>query len=401
MVNEKLLMDSVRATDKMPDVRINGIRQSGAVLLEYIGGSLAYGTNIPTSDSDVRGIFLLPKSEYLGTRTPVPQVSDDRKIEGKKKNDDIFYTFRRFFELLKGSNPNILESLYLPKDCVVSSSPEIEMVIQNRSLFISKACLWSHCGYAFEQVKRAKGKNKKVHNPQPQERPKKADFCRVIACIPGAEPWTHPDVGPRFPFRPIPLKDMPWVDLAHYHISSVEHLGNAYRMYYYGEDAKGVFRGDDMLCCESIPKEDEHPRFSGILIYNEVEYEKAVKDWNSYWDWMKNRNEARWIDQEGGKLTFDQKNMMHCVRLLMSGKNILENGEPIIRFSGEQQKYLMAIRNGDISDYEVIMADVEQMLNGINEKAKTSSLPDDVDYDKIEALYHEVSETAWKKFFSE
>lgn len=402
MADAKMLMDAVKATDLDPNVRIAAIRASGAVLFEVVGGSHSYGTALPTSDRDIRAIFSLPRSEYLKTTKFVDQVSDDRKLEGKKaKNDDIFYTLKRIFELLKGANPNIIELLWEPKDCVVSSSPEFELIQANRSLFISKACLGSHFGYAKDQIAKARGKNKKVNNPQPKERPSKDDFCRIIPCIPSAQPWTHPDMPtPRMPFRPIPVKDMPWISLKDYHVAAVEHMRNAYRLYcYYGDPAcKGVFRGDGMLVCESIPMDDEHARFSGILLYDQSEYDRALKDWNSYHEWIDNRNVHRWIDQENGLLDYDAKNMMHCIRLLMSGLNIVKNGEPIVRFSGTTLDYLMAIRRGELK-YDDLIKEVEQRVVEMEECAKTSSIPYAVDEEKIETLYSEVSEMAWKRLF--
>ena len=235
-------------------------------------------------------------------------------------------------------------------------------------------------------------------------RPRKLDFCRIIPCVPGAKPWTHPDVkSSRFPFRPIPLSEMPWVDLKDYHVAAVEHMASAYRLYcYYGDPAcKGVFRGDDMLVCESIPVEDEHARFSGILLYDEHEYERAVRDWKSYWDWIENRNPNRWLDQERGNLTFDQKNMTHCVRLLWSGLNIVRNGEPIVRFDGEQLGYLMALRTGRITDYEAVMAKVEGLVAEMDEAAKTSPIPESIDEAAVEGLHAEVSRMAWDRLFGE
>ena len=402
MADAKKLMEAVKATNLSPDVRIAAVRESGAILMEYVGGSTAYGTRLPSSDFDCRGFFCLPRSQYLGTSSPVSQISDDREIEGKKENDAAFFSFRRSFELLKKSGPNILESLWVPPDCLVSSSPEFEKVIANRHLFISKDCVSSHCGYAMHQKDRAKGKNKKVNNPQKKTPPVKEDFCRIIPCIPSANPWTHPDMpSPRMPFRPILIKDMPWIDLKDYHVAAVEHMQNAYRLYcYYGDPAcKGVFRGDGMLVCESIPMDDEHPRFSGVLLYDKSEYERALKDWKSYWDWMKNRNSQRWLDQEGGKLQFDSKSMAHCMRLLMSAINIVKNGEPLVRLSGKNLEEVMAIRTGQRTDYDGIMADVENKLDELRAAEQTSSIPDTVDEEKIEELYSEVSEMAWDRLF--
>ena len=129
------------------------------------------------------------------------------------------------------------------------------------------------------------------------------------------------------------------------------------------------------------------------------EHRTQVKEWKSYWDWIQNRNPSRWIDQEGGKLTHDQKNMTHCVRLLMSGLNIIKHGNPIVRFEGEQLKRLMDIRTGKVTDYDEIMAEVENRVAEMEEASKTSAIPEKVDNEKIEALYSEVSQMAYNRLF--
>lgn len=400
MVNSTMLIDAIQSTELYPDERLNLVRQSGSVLLEYLGGSWSYGTAIEgVSDRDLRGVFSLPINSYLSTETPCNEVSDQRTTVDKKKNDNIFYTLKRYFELLKGSNPNILESLFLPEDCLITCSPEIQHVIDNRQLFISNACLGSHFGYANQQIKKSRGSNKKVNNPCPKELPKKSDFCWIVSFIPAKTLWTHPDVPKaKYPFRPVKLRDMPWVDLKDYHVSAVEHMQNVYRLYYYGENSKGVFRGDDMLVCEHIPVEDEFPRFSGVMMYDESEFERALRDWNSYHDWIKNRNENRWIDQENGLIDYDRKNMMHCVRLLLSGINIIKHGEPIVRFEGEARQHLMDIRTGFIK-YEAIMDEVTKLMRNMEDSLKTTTIQKSIDLKLVENLYQEVSQSAWKRLF--
>jgi len=276
----------------------------------------------------------------------------------------------------------------------------MDLILGNRNAFISKAALETHSGYAYNQIKKAKGSNKKVHNPQPEQRPVKEDYCRVIllddlqgyidynkAICPINEDngWTYRGT---YPFRPYPLKGI-GIDLSEYHVASLEHAPNVYRLYHYGDKAKGVFRGDDMLVTESIPKEDEWSKIVGLFLYDKNEYDKALKAWHSYWDWMKFRNSARWVDQEKGNLDYDQKNMMHCVRLLMSGENILANGEPLVRVDGERKKYLMRIRNGELT-YKEIMDDVEDRMSKLKSLKSTSTIPESVDQDWIEEIYKEV-----------
>src|SRR5262249_3482443 len=157
--------------------------------------------------------------------------------------------------LLAQANPNVLDLLFIPDDCIRKGSTEMERLVANRNLFISKQCADTHAGYAMSQIKRAKGQNKWINNPQPEAAPSKEDFCYVIPKKPGTN-------GP--PARPIPLRTIGWA-LTEYHAARLEHSRDTYRLYRYGECSRGVFRGD-VLVCESIPEEDELTHFAGLLL---------------------------------------------------------------------------------------------------------------------------------------
>ena len=45
---------------------IDDLKGKGLVILECISGSRAYGLETPTSDTDIKGVFLLPKEDYYG-----------------------------------------------------------------------------------------------------------------------------------------------------------------------------------------------------------------------------------------------------------------------------------------------------------------------------------------------
>ena len=371
------------------------LEKSGLIFYKTMVGSQAYGTKISSSDVDVKGFYWVMPEDYLGLNPPIQpsqcQISDER-------NNNTFYSLYRAFELLKVANPNFIELLWMPKDCILySDSIIMPDLLAERKLFISKQAYYSHAEYARTQIKKARGKNKMVHNPAPKERPTKEDFCRVILLknlrgfqdfsktfYPRNEEngWTYKGL---YPFRPVPLKEL-CINLPFYHASSLEHVPNVYRLYYYGENAKGVFRGDDMLCNESIPKEDEWSKITGLLIYDKNEYNKAVKDWQSYWTWKNERNESRWIDQEKGALNYDQKNLCHCMRLMMESKNILTLGEPIVRFEGEDLEFLMKIRRGEFA-YEELMERVDKLDAELKILFDKSDLPEESDGVKLDKLY--------------
>ena len=361
------------------------LKKSDRIIFECIAGSHAYATLNPNSDIDVRGIYINPSFDYLGLDEPANQIGDE-------KHDITYYSLKRIFELLKKANPNIIELLWMPEDCVKIQTPVMTELIKNRHLFISKKAYHTHSGYAYAQLKKCMGSNKKVHNPQPKEQPKKEDFCWVIKEENMGGDWIGEGEDYIFPFRPQSLKSIPDMNLNNFKVAALEHAINMYRLY---EDQsnkpKGVFRGNDMLVCESISFEEEFEIFAGLLIYNKEAYEKAIKDHKSYWDWMKNRNESRWVDQEKGKLNYDQKNVMHTLRLLISSENILINGEPIVRFKGDNLKYLMKIRAGDL-EYEDLMKDVEARMERLKDLYdNTDNIPNSVNIKTINKLYRELS----------
>lgn len=380
----------------MDKMTVEQLRESGRIIYDVIAGSWAYGTQTPSSDQDLRGFYITPKDDYISLFEVQEQVNDE-------KNDIVYYDLKRAFDLLKTANPNMAELLWIPEDCVKYKHPIMDILLENKKLFISKKAYFTHASYSLAQIKKARGANKKVHNPMQKEMPRKEDFCWFISGVnetfdrDNCDYWffnnirklvrllTNQNDPKDFPFRPKPLKNTN-IDLSEYHVTSLEHTPNVFRLYHYGKEAKGVFRGDQYLACESIPKEDEISRFKGILIYNHPEFERAVKDWHSYWDFMKNRNPERWIDQEKGLLSYDQKNMMHCVRLLMSSENILVNGEPLVRIDGENRDHLMKIRRGEFK-YEEIMKDVEEREVRLKKLFDISTIPEDVDMDKLNKLY--------------
>jgi len=422
---------------------IDNIDESPYCLFHGVRGSRAYGTDIETSDTDTHGLYYLPVSEHMGLRDIDNQIQDE-------KGDNVFYELRRYFRLAMSANPNLIEILYAPKDCILKSSPVYDFLVANREKFISKRCYHSFSNYALAQIKKAKGKNKKVHGKDEFFREESTDKLRelffsnkvsrdwietrfysgIFGFITKGEEYSNdlkgfkkeydkyidddlaflqppkrtdhsyvfPVVSPKIrgydemPSRPIPLADFKrhYVDIETCHVSSVEHIPNLYRLYRYTEgDVKGVFKGDKVVC-QSIPKDDEWMKYTGNLFVNEIAFQKSSKDYKSYWDWMANRNDSRWIDQESDDdLDFDRKNMQHTIRLLYSGINILEHGEPIVRFTGDQLKFLREIRDGK-HGYKGLMAladELESLAKNLYEK---SNLPDEVDQQVMDDLFEEM-----------
>ena len=345
-------------------ISLEHLRLGGApaLLFECTAGSRAYGTTTAVSDEDIRGVFALPAAAFLNLERPPDQVADER-------GNTVFYSLRRVVELLSQANPNILELLFMPHDCVRRTSAEMQSLIEHRQMFISRQCADTHAGYAMSQIKKARGQNKWINNPKPEAAPTKEEFCHIVPWDPGRSQ----DVPP---VRPVPLNVIGW-PLSEFHAARLEHARDTYRLYRYGREARGVFRGS-VLACESIPKDDESSRFAGLLLFNEQGWKQALIDHQNYWAWRRDRNPARWEQQERGELDFDAKNMMHTVRLLLSGRSILESGSPIVRFSGEPLRLLMSIRAGEMP-FDQIMSMAEGLIADCERLKVSSRLPETCD----------------------
>lgn len=345
-----------------------------ALLFECIAGSHAYGTAVAESDQDLRGIYAMPASAYLGLEPPAAQVADAR-------NDIVYYSLRRVIELLSAANPNVLELLFMPPDTMRLTTPEMEALLAQRDLFVAKPCVQSHIGYALTQIRKARGQNKWVNQPRPEAPPAKEDYCHII-------PRECMDTPNAPPCRPTSLRTLGW-NLAEFHAASLEHARDGYRLYRIGHGARGVFR-DGMLACESIPLNEETNRFAGLLFYNEQAWRQAMADHQNYWTWRRERNEARWRQQESGELDYDAKNMMHTVRLLLSGESIVQNGQPIVRFEGAQRALLLDIRAGRYT-YDELIDMAQEIAGRCENKTAESNLPDAINTAAAERLLRELT----------
>lgn len=111
-----------------------------------LGGSYAYGTNIETSDVDVRGCCLNTKAELLGMSN-FEQFIDNR-------TDTTIYGFNKLIKLLTNCNPNTIELLGCKKEHYFLLTPIAQDLINNRKMFLSQKAVNSFSGYAMQQLRR-------------------------------------------------------------------------------------------------------------------------------------------------------------------------------------------------------------------------------------------------------
>ena len=337
---------------------IQNLKSQNLILFEVISGSKSFGLNTPTSDTDIKGVYYLPKEKFYGLEY-IPQVAN-------ATNDEVYYEIGRFVELLLKNNPNILELLATPDDCILYKHPLMEQ-LQLKD-FLSKLCKDSFAGYAITQIKKARGLKKKIVNPMAKEKKSLLDFCYVLQ--------GYDTVG-----LPLFLAEKQWSQEQ----CGLINLPNSKGMFALFYDAtnrlkyKGIIQKENSneVSLSSIPKGEKH---IGYLSVNQDGYSKYCKEYTEYWDWIEKRNEERYnTNQQHGK-NYDSKNMMHTIRLLQTAEQILSTGTLNIRVSNREE--LLAIKAGAM-EYDALLEMADGLIASVEKHYITSTLPERPDEESI------------------
>ncbi|MCH2046030.1 MAG: nucleotidyltransferase domain-containing protein [Saprospiraceae bacterium] len=340
---------------------IQELKDQNLIIFETISGSHAYGLSLPTSDVDIRGVFVLPKADFYGLNY-IPQVSDET-------NDTVYYELGRFIDLLSKNNPNILEMLNAPKDCIKIKHPYFDQLKPED--FLSKLCKDTFAGYAMTQVRKARGLNKKIMNPMHKTKKSVLDFCYVIK-----------NQGS------IPLRQ--WLKeenklQENCGLVNIPHMHDVYGLYYDPNqeyEFKGIMRAKtvDTILLSSIPK---GLTFDAIMSFNKDGYKKYCKDYKAYWEWVEERNEARYENTIQHGKNYDAKNMMHTFRLLDMAEEILHEGKIVVR--RPNREYLLKIRSGAFL-YDELIKEAQAKIECIEALYAECPLPDRPNLERINQL---------------
>ena len=346
------------------------------LIWQVITGSKAYGLDTPTSDTDTRGLFIAPKEVVLDPFQNVEQAMD-------KLNDVQIYELRKFMFLLSDANPNIIEVLFIQDPFIQFKHPIMDALLGARDMFLTKKVRHTFSGYAFAQLKRIKGHNKWITNPQPVDPPNPGDYVRLI----GANGWEVKD-----------RESLDWLFK-----TSVATKVNEYT-YKLWRDVSGKMKQGFLttktqqnpsyidIDAERLRKADPPLVFVGVAQFALDNFRADHRQWKQYWEWKNNRNESRAVLEEAHG--YDTKHAMHLVRLLRMGTEILKGeGVKVHRVSDGDE--LRAIRAGAWT-YEKVLEYADQMDSEMESLYNTSTLPYAVDKKAVSKLYIDMCEQFWR-----
>lgn len=150
---------------------------------EVAMGSLAYGCNEDASDIDVYG-FGIPPLDVIFPHLAGYIPGFDTKVntfeqyqqhhikdkEARKDYDLTIYSIVKYFKLVMDNNPNMIDSLFVPVDCILHCTGVGNMVREQRKLFLHKGSYHKFKGYAYSQLHKIEIKN-------PKEGTRRAELC--------------------------------------------------------------------------------------------------------------------------------------------------------------------------------------------------------------------------------
>lgn len=340
-------------------MNIEKLKKSGHIIFECISGSRAYGLDTPSSDTDIRGVFILPKDSFYSLDY-IGQINNET-------NDIVYYELRKFMELCSKNNPNILELLNVPEECILYKDPLFDEI--KMDYFLSKQCEKSFANYAFAQIKKARGLEKKIMNPMEEKRKSVLDFCFVYKSG-----------------RSIPLNDFlekHAINQENCGVANIGHLKDCHNLYH-SQDIpyKGVMSSENAndISLSSIPKGE---KAIGMLFFNKDGYSTYCKKYKEYWIWVEERNEERYKTTVSHGKNYDSKNMMHTFRLLHMAREIAVEGT--INVKRSDRKFLLDIKKGNY-EYDELLDWAEGVKQKLEHLYVTSSLPDRPNIDRINDL---------------
>jgi len=139
--------------------------------IEVMSGSESYGVSSNESDVDIVGVSIPEKNvvfphlsgEIQGFGRQIKRFDQYQqyKIMDKEKNkeyDFTIYSIIKYFQLCMDNNPNMIDSLFVPRRCILYTTRIGEMIRESRKIFLHKGSFHKLKGYAYSQLNKMNNK---------------------------------------------------------------------------------------------------------------------------------------------------------------------------------------------------------------------------------------------------
>ena len=327
------------------------------ILLLTLGGSRAYGTNLPTSDVDIRGIAATPMSALFGLEKDFEQVVETN-------TDTVIYSMQKMLQLLISCNPNTIEILGCKPEHYLYLSAEGQMILNHANDFLSVRAIDTFGGYADAQYNRLEhGLLGNGENDDKKLQMLKDSLSRAMES-----------------FRAMHNDEHIFLDIKQ--VSTEEF----YCIYPYRELLDDVSNDHLLLSGEftDVPITDFKAMISQV--------HKIQSEYGNI-----NKRNTKKTDT---KLA---KHMMHLVRLYLMGKDLNASGQ-IITYREKEHDILMSIRNGEYmaEDGKKVRPEFYDLLKSVQDEyiyaVKHTVLPERANMESLQEMMFGIYEKQFDRY---
>ena len=341
--------------------------KNSRLIFKGIVGSHSYNLNTEKSDIDYKGVYIQDEEDILS----------DNYVDFVQVNaDECYFEIRKFLQLISVANPNAMEMLYLPDNCIEACEPEFIYLMSKRDSFLTKRCGATFSGYAKTQLRKSRGLGKKLNWEKHKTiRKNVLDFCKIFDHMDGKiydmKEWLAI------------MDNTPQEEVG---LVSMDGFKDTYKVYIHSNrNYRGIIKDDSTNepRLSEIPK-SEIQHFMGVMFWNREAYTIHCKDYAEYQKWLSARNENRYVTNKAHGQTYDGKNILHTVRLIMTAEHIATHNTLNIDMT-ENRDFLLSIKKGLVNLKEVT-EEWSQRAEKIDDLFALSTLPDELPKGYIKEL---------------
>ncbi|EGO65705.1 DNA polymerase beta superfamily protein [Acetonema longum] len=319
MIKEKLHTDAYDFLRTDPHLGKN-------ILILTAAGSVAYGTQVETSDIDIRGVAAETRQDLLG-------LSHFEQFEDRT-TDTVIYGLKKFIALCLNCNPNVLEILGTKPEHLLLITAEGKLLRDHIDLFLSRKAVQSFGNYATAQLRRLQNALARDNYPQAEKEE------HILNSI----------------------------------LGQMDHLKRVYKNF------------TDQEISLYIAPSDKEDFTAEIFIDIHLQH-YPLRDFKNIYGDMNNivKDYAKLNHRNSKKDELHlRKHAMHLIRLLVTGAEILE-GKGVNTYRENERGLFLDIRKGKYS-YPEIFAMVDEYEQRFKIAAKHTALPGEPDYRRVEEL---------------
>ncbi|MCT2536320.1 nucleotidyltransferase domain-containing protein [Aquibacillus koreensis] len=291
-------------------------------LYRVITGSTAYGLANEHSDIDEKAFVILPIAYQF-------QLGKEWETETFHNPDIEYHSLKKALFLLSVQNPTMLETLFVPENCIVEQTAFGRKIRENRDIFLSQQCFYTFGGYARDQLVRIKNSLFGLSEEEQNSHLQLKLTNMIDAC-----------------------KDK-------YDLQQIEMNINEVRV------------------------ENDHRHIALCnLRANNIDLLQLSPMISELGNTLKSYQKRKQVKKPEEKL---YKHAMHLVRLLLTGIEVLKTAELTV-YRQKDQALLRSIRNQEMSWDELFLL-TEKLFVELEQAKEHSPLPKKIDKEKINQLY--------------